>query len=57
MIYVIVDLNKNILVPFITSFVRHPGKTKLDDETTIYCSSEYKNSSGTPAVHQLVKLF
>ena len=36
----IVDLNKNILAPFITSLVREPGKTKLNGEKTMYCSPD-----------------
>ena len=46
----IVDLNKNILAPFIASLVRPPGKTKLNDETTMYCSPDSSKFFGTPCI-------
>ena len=34
----IIDLIKTILAAFIGCLVRHPGKTKLNGEPTMYCS-------------------
>ena len=44
----IVDLNKTIIAAFITRFVRHPDKTKLNNETTMYCSPDYSKCFETP---------
>ena len=44
------DLNKTILVAFITRLVRHQEKTKLNSEITMYCFSEYSNFFGTPYI-------
>ena len=30
--------------------VRHPEKTKLNSETTMYCSTEYSKFFGTPCI-------
>ena len=40
-------LNENIPASFITSLVRHPGKTKLNDGTTMYCPSDSSKFFGT----------
>ena len=37
----IVDFKKTILAAFISRLVRHPGKTKLNDEPTMYCFPGY----------------
>ena len=38
----IVDLNKTVLAAFIMHLVRHPEKTKLNNETTMCCISYLK---------------
>ena len=39
----IVDLIKTILAAFISRFVRHPEKTKLNSESTMYSSPDSSN--------------
>ena len=44
----IVDLNKTIFAAFITPLVIHSEKTKLNDETAMYCSPDYSKFFETP---------
>ena len=45
-----IDLNKTILAVFITRLVRHPDKTKLNGETTMYCSPDYSKFCETSCI-------
>ena len=48
----IVGLNKIILAAFIAR-LRHLGKTKLNGETTMYCSPDSSNFLETPCIYLL----
>ena len=50
----IVDLNETTLAAFITRLVRHLEKTKLNSETSMYCSPEYSKFFGTPCISQRI---
>ena len=46
----IVDVNKNILAAFISGLARHPEKTKLNGEPTMYCSPDTGKYFETPCI-------